>query len=85
MARTASGRVTVEVKIGVQYSARELIVDSAQSADEVQKAVLEAVGKGDDGILDLVDDRGRRILVPVSKLTYVEIGEPESRRVGFGG
>jgi hypothetical protein len=77
--------VTVEVKIGVQYSARELIVDSAQSADEVQKAVLDAVSKGDDGILDLVDDRGRRILVPVSKLTYVEIGEPESRRVGFGG
>ena len=75
----------MEVKIGVQYSARELIVDSAQSADEVQKAVLDAVSKGDDGILDLVDDRGRRILVPVSKLTYVEIGEPESRRVGFGG
>ena len=75
----------MEVKIGVQYSARELIVDSAQSADEVQKAVLAAVAKGDDGILDLVDDRGRRILVPVSKLTYVEIGEPESRRVGFGG
>jgi hypothetical protein len=77
--------VTVEVKIGVQYSARELIVDSAQTADEVQQVVLAAVAKGDDGILDLVDDRGRRILVPVSKLTYVEIGEPESRRVGFGG
>ena len=75
----------MEVKIGVQYSARELIVDSAQTADEVQQVVLAAVAKGDDGILDLVDDRGRRILVPVSKLTYVEIGEPESRRVGFGG
>jgi hypothetical protein len=77
--------VTVEVKIGVQYSARELIVDSNQTAAEVQKAVLEAVSAGDSGILDLVDDRGRRILVPVNKLTYVEIGEPESRKVGFGG
>ncbi|MDQ1688004.1 MAG: hypothetical protein QOK42_979 [Frankiaceae bacterium] len=75
----------MEVKIGVQYSARELIVDSNQTAAEVQKAVLEAVSAGDSGILDLVDDRGRRILVPVNKLTYVEIGEPESRKVGFGG
>jgi hypothetical protein len=75
----------VEVKIGVQYSARELIVDSAQTADEVQAAVNAALAAGEGGVLDLVDDRGRRVLVPVSKLTYVEIGEPESRRVGFGG
>ena len=77
--------MTVEVKIGVQYSARELIVDSAQSAAEVQQAVLDALAAGEGGVLDLVDDRGRRILVPVGKLSYVEIGEPESRRVGFGG
>jgi Iap family predicted aminopeptidase len=77
--------VTVEVKIGVQYSARELIVESPQTAAEVQAAVLEAVAAGDTGILDLVDDRGRRILVPVNKLAYVEIGEPEYRKVGFGG
>lgn len=75
----------MEVKIGVQYSARELIVDSAQTAAEVQQAVLDALAAGDGGVLDLVDDRGRRILVPVGKLSYVEIGEPESRRVGFGG
>jgi len=77
--------VTVEVKIGVQYSARELIVDMTESAEDVQKAVTAAFAAGDGGVLDLVDERGRRVLVPVSKLTYVEIGEPESRRVGFGG
>lgn len=75
----------MEVKIGVQYSARELIVDSNESAEAVQKAVQAALAAGEGGVLDLVDERGRRVLVPVSKLTYVEIGEPESRRVGFGG
>ncbi|MGH8938983.1 MAG: DUF3107 domain-containing protein, partial [Actinomycetes bacterium] len=35
-------------------------------------------------ILSLDDEKGRRIVVPSDKLAYVEIGEPESRRVGFG-
>ena len=28
--------------------------------------------------------KGRRVLVPVDKLTYIEIAEAEGRRVGFG-
>lgn len=73
----------MEVKIGVQFSARELVLESAQTSDEVAKAVSEAL-KDDDGVLVLVDDKGRRVLVPADKLTYVEIAESETRRVGFG-
>jgi len=73
----------VEVKIGVQYASRELVLESAQSADEVAKAVSDAL-KADLGILTLVDERGRRVLVPADKLAYVEIAESEQRRVGFG-
>jgi hypothetical protein len=73
----------VEVKIGVSYAARELILDSAQSPDEVGKAVAQAIKDG--GLLSLEDERGRRVLVPVDKLAYVEIAESETRRVGFGG
>ena len=36
------------------------------------------------GVLSLLDERGRRILVPADKLAYVEIAEAESRKVGFG-
>ncbi len=72
----------MEVKIGVQYAARELVLESAQSPDEVAKAVAEALTAG--GVLSLVDDKGRRVLVPAEKLAYVEIAESESRRVGFG-
>lgn len=73
----------MEVKIGVQYASRELVLDSAQSADEVAKAVSDAL-KADLGVLTLVDERGRRVLVPADKLAYVEIAESEQRRVGFG-
>ncbi len=72
----------MEVKIGVQYAARELVLESAQSADEVAKAVSDAL-RADLGVLTLVDDKGRRVLVPADKLAYVEIAENEQRRVGF--
>jgi hypothetical protein len=73
----------VEVKIGVQHAGRELVLESAQSPDDVAKTVEQALEKG-DGILTLVDEKGRRVIVPVEKLGYVEIAESESRRVGFG-
>ncbi len=73
----------MEVKIGVQYAARELVLESAQTPDDVVKAVAEAL-RADLGVLSLVDEKGRRVLVPADKLAYVEIAETESRRVGFG-
>jgi hypothetical protein len=74
--------MTVEVKIGVQYSARELVVDSNLSPAEVEKLVTSALAAG--GLLSLTDERGRKIMVPVEKLAYIEIGEANERRVGFG-
>jgi polysaccharide deacetylase 2 family uncharacterized protein YibQ len=72
----------VEVKIGVQYAPRELVLDSAQTPEEVERLVDEAIASGET--LTLADERGRKVVVPVAKLAYVEIGEPEARRVGFG-
>jgi Protein of unknown function (DUF3107) len=73
----------MEVRIGVQHAARELVIESAQSQDDVTAAVSAAL-KGDTGLLELNDEGGRRVVVPSDKLAYVEIGESESRRVGFG-
>jgi hypothetical protein len=72
----------VEVKIGVQYAPRELVLDSAQTPAEVEATVSDAIGKG-DGILTLVDEKGRRVIVPVDKIAYVEIAEAQTRPVGF--
>jgi Protein of unknown function (DUF3107) len=73
----------VEVKIGVQNAARELVLESEQDAGDIAKAVSTALGK-DGGLLSLTDESGRTVLVPTAKLAYVEIGPPETRRVGFG-
>ena len=73
----------MEVKIGVQFASRELVLESGQSPDEVAKAVADAL-KADLGVLTLQDEKGRRGLVPADKLAYVEIAESETRKVGFG-
>lgn len=72
----------MEVKIGVQHAGRELVLESAQSPAEVEKIVTESLAAG--GLLTLVDEKGRRVIVPSDRLAYVEIAESESRRVGFG-
>lgn len=76
----------MEVKIGVTDSARELVITSAQTPDEVEKLVADALGKGAEsaGLLSLTDEKGRRFLVQAAKIAYVEIGIADSRRVGFG-
>jgi hypothetical protein len=59
------------------------VIDSAETTDAILAAVTASV-TGDISVLTLTDERGRQVLVPSDKLAYVEIGEPESRRVGFG-
>ncbi|HEX6498121.1 MAG TPA: DUF3107 domain-containing protein [Micromonosporaceae bacterium] len=72
----------MEVKIGVQFAPRELVLESAQTPAEVERTVTDAIS-GDSGVLMLLDDRGRRVIVPVDKLAYVEIAEASPRPVGF--
>ncbi|GAA1815178.1 DUF3107 domain-containing protein [Planosporangium flavigriseum] len=72
----------MEVKIGVQFAPRELVLESAQSPTEVEQAVAQALS-GRDGVLTLFDEKGRRVIVPVDKLAYIEIAESSPRAVGF--
>lgn len=72
----------MDIKIGVQDTAREIALESAQSQEEVMAAVQAALDSG--GLLSLTDDKGRTVLVPAAKIAYVEIGAPSARKVGFG-
>lgn len=72
----------MEVKIGVQHAPREIVLESEQSAEEVERAVADALS-GKAQLLSLVDDHGRKVLVPSDRLAYVEIGEQSARKVGF--
>jgi len=73
----------VEIKIGVQDTPREVALDSNDNPDDVIAAVEAALASG--GNLTLVDDRGRTVIVPASKIAYVEVGAASKGRVGFGG
>ncbi|HWC33753.1 MAG TPA: DUF3107 domain-containing protein [Mycobacteriales bacterium] len=73
----------MEVRIGVKGAPRELAIESAQTADEIQQAVEAALVKGEP-IVTLVDEKGRRVIISADKLAYVEIADTDSRRVGFG-
>ncbi|AHC24666.1 MULTISPECIES: DUF3107 domain-containing protein [Actinomycetes] len=73
----------MDIKIGVADSPRELVISSAQTPDEVEKAIVDALGAS-SSVLSLTDEKGRRYLVQSAKITYVEIGPSDARRVGFG-
>ena len=72
----------MEIRIGLQNTARELSVESKQSAGEIEKSVETALSSGAKQ-LKLTDEKGRVFIVPVDALAYVEIGAEEARRVGF--
>jgi hypothetical protein len=74
----------VEVKIGIAESPRELVVSSALTPDEIEKLVSEAL-RHDQGLLTMVDEKGRRVVVPVARIAYVDIAPADTRKVGFVG
>jgi hypothetical protein len=71
----------VEVKIGIQYAPRELVVETDDTAEAVEKLLADAVAA--DGVLALSDTKGRRVIVPASKVAYLEIGTNALGTVGF--
>jgi hypothetical protein len=81
--RTSTAEVfSVEVKIGVQQAAREVVLESTLTPEDVVALVSSAVTNGT--ALVLGDDKGRTVLVPGDKIAYVEIGASERGRIGFG-
>ena len=71
----------MEVKIGIQHAARELVVETDVGAEAVEKLVTEAVSN--EGVLALTDSKGRRVLVPGERIAYIEIGTGTAGHVGF--
>jgi hypothetical protein len=74
--------VTVEVKIGVQYAARELSVSTDSEPDAVLAALSKAIK--DDSVFILTDDKGRTVAVPAARVAYLDFTSDNERKVGFG-
>ena len=71
----------MEVKIGVQHAARELVIETDESAESIQQLIDGALRDG--GLLSLDDSKGKRTVVPADKIAYVEIGRGVAGQVGF--
>ena len=74
----------MEVKIGIQNAARELTVETDESAENVEKLIGDAIAS-EGGVFTLSDTKGRKVIVPAAKLAYVEIGHGVAGQVGFRG
>ena len=84
----------MNIIIGVRGSARELAIDVDLDFDELSSRVEAAIRDGN--VLDLVDSKKERYLVPANAIGYVErylvpanaigyvqMSEQAERRVGF--
>jgi Protein of unknown function (DUF3107) len=72
----------VQVRVGVQNVPKELVVETSLSSDEIEQAVGDALADP-EGVFTLRSKNGR-VVVPASKLAYVEIAETDVPSVGFG-
>ncbi|MEU8202612.1 DUF3107 domain-containing protein [Streptosporangium sp. NPDC049046] len=74
----------MEIKIGVRSVHRELVVETDLTAEQLEGEVSAALSSS-SGVLTITDVNGRKIIVPVASLGFIEIGEEQARPVGFGG
>ncbi len=72
----------MEVKIGIRDVPREVVLESELTPEAVAEAVDTAIAS--QGQLKLTDEKGKLIIIPAQLIGYVEIGAPETRRIGFG-
>lgn len=70
----------MQVTIGIKHSPRELSMETSSSQEDVLAAVRNAATES----VTLTDDKGRKVFVPAGSLAYIELGQTEPRRVGFG-
>jgi uncharacterized protein DUF3107 len=71
----------VDIKVGIKQVSREIVIDSTDTAESVEKAFATAMAE--DGLLTLNDQRGRKVLIPATAIGYLDIGEENARHVGF--
>jgi hypothetical protein len=74
----------MDVKIGVVYTPKELLLELPGGADDV-RATIDAALAAKQPLIWLTDSKGRRVGVPTDKIAYVEIGSDDAApKIGFG-
>ena len=71
----------MEIKIGVQHVAREIVVDAALEAQEAVDLINGAISSGSPRTL--TDAKGPVTVVPAGVIGYASVGAEPKRPVGF--
>ena len=79
---SANSTSKVEVRIGITDSPRELTIELSNSADDIEATVARALHEGSH--VAFTDEKGRRLIVPATKVGFVEVSARSERKVGFG-
>jgi hypothetical protein len=76
----------MELRIGVVDTPKELSLEVDGTAEDVIKAIDEALGSDSArAMVWLTDVKGRRVGTPADRIAYVEIEEEgATQHVGFG-
>jgi hypothetical protein len=72
----------VEVKVGIQMGQHELVVETADGAQDIERSLADALADGTLFVLN--DSKGKTLLIPAAKIAYVELSTVEQRKIGFG-
>lgn len=72
----------MEVRIGISDVAREVTLRTKMDADDIIEQLNKAVAG--TTLFELTDEQGRRVVVPASKVAYLDLGSTDVRSVGFG-
>ena len=72
----------MDVRIGISDVAREVTLRTESSADELVEKLNKAVAE--NSLFELTDTQGRRVIIPASKVAYLDLGSSDVRAVGFG-
>jgi len=76
----------MDIRIGIIQSNKEIEMElpEGQNRDKVLKDIETVLSSG-DGVLALSDKKNRQVMIPASKIAYIEIeSASHERRVGFG-
>lgn len=72
----------MEVRIGISDVTREVTLRTKTSADDIVENLHTAVTE--NSLFEVVDEQGRRVVVPAAKVAYLDLGSSDVRAVGFG-
>jgi len=73
----------VEIKIGIIDVAHEVVIEATADVESVVESYRAELDK-DHGLLRLADAKGRLLVIPASRIAYLDLGSAEHRPVGFG-